>query len=238
MTSMSVNTVIFDFYGTLAEANGQASSWSRLFAEMGYELSLDASRRLWNEGADGIEHDEHSQSRYHYVAWQHARLRSIIAESGVAAGDDDLLFSRITESFGARHLHAYDESAAVLADLRSSGLRLAICSNWDWDLHEAIDAAGLSDTVDVIVSSAWVGARKPHPRMYAATLDALDADPATTLFVGDTWSCDVDGPRAAGLRPLYLRRPHFGTDHTAPEHADPSVLRATDLEPVLDLAAA
>ena len=59
-------------------------------------------------------------------------------------------------------------SPAVLRDLRGRGVALAICSNWDWDLHEAIESAGLTGAVDVVVSSAWVGARKPHPRIYDA----------------------------------------------------------------------
>ena len=137
---------------------------------------------------------------------------------------------------GHRHIAAYDETGAVLAELRSRGVTLAICSNWDWDLEEAIEAAGLTGTVDVTVSSAWVGARKPHRRMYDAVLDRIDVAPADALFVGDTWTCDVEGPRAAGLVPLYLRRAHLGVDRTAPDdHHTQDVHRAEDLRPVLDL---
>ena len=100
-----------------------------------------------------------------------------------------------------RTMRAYEETAAVLAELRARGLTLAICSNWDWDLEEAIAAAGLTGTVDVTVSSAWIGARKPHRRMYDAVLERTGVAPEDALFVGDTWSCDVEGPRAAGLRP-------------------------------------
>ena len=74
-----------------------------------------------------------------------------------------------------------------------------------------------------MVSSAWVGARKPHRRIYDAVLDQLGVAPDDALFVGDTWTCDVEGPRAAGLVPLYLRRAHFGVDKTAPDdHHTPS----------------
>ena len=97
---MPRRAVIFDFYGTLAEAHARGPSWSQLFEELGHEMSVEASRRLWNDGADGIEHDEHSKSRDHYVAWQQARVRQIIEESGVPKGDDDILFSQITERLG------------------------------------------------------------------------------------------------------------------------------------------
>jgi FMN phosphatase YigB (HAD superfamily) len=72
--------------------------------------------------------------------------------------------------------------------------------------------------------------------MYDAVLSQTGVGPADALFVGDTWACDVDGPRAAGLRTVYLRRSHFGPDPTAPaDHQTQEVDRATDLRDVLDL---
>jgi putative hydrolase of the HAD superfamily len=223
--------VIFDFYGTLAETRDWGPSWEELVAELGYELPREVRERWWNDGIDGIEHDEHSRSRDHYVAWQQARVRGMLGDAGVSPADQDTLIARVREISGHRRIDAYDEVTAVLAALRDRGLALAICSNWDWDLHEAIESAGLAGEVDVVVSSAWVGARKPHPRIFRHTVELLGIAPDRILFVGDTWSCDVEGPRAAGLRPVYLRRPHFGPDHTAPDdhHAHPDVHRALDL---------
>jgi putative hydrolase of the HAD superfamily len=233
---MTIQAVIFDFYGTLAEADASRPTWGDIFREFGHELSADAASRFWNV-TDGIEHDEHSQSRDHYVAWQHARVRTIIEESNVPEGDDDLLFARLTAHLGSPELRAYEEAARVLNELRRRGFALAICSNWDWDLREAIESAGLTGTVDVMLSSAWVGARKPHPRIYAHTLDRLAVDPSEVLFVGDTWTCDVEGPRRAGMHPVYLRRPHFGADSTAPQSPDDSgLIRADNLEVLLTLS--
>ena len=107
---MPIRGVIFDFYGTLAESAGAGLAWADLFSEIGHTLSQDAIDRLWNQGNDGVEHLEHSQSRDHYVAWQQARLRQIIAESGVPEGDDDLLFARMTELLGTQDLAVYPES--------------------------------------------------------------------------------------------------------------------------------
>jgi putative hydrolase of the HAD superfamily len=231
-----VKAVIFDFYNTLAESPAWGPSWQEMVAEIGFELPADVQDRWWNDGVDGIEHDEHSQSRDHYVAWQQLRLRGMLAECGVPVASQDVLIERAREIGGHRHIAAYDETASVLAELRARGVTLAICSNWDWDLEEAIAAAGLTGTVDVTVSSAWVGARKPHRRMYDAVIDRIGIAPADALFVGDTWTCDVEGPRAAGLVPLYLRRAHLGIDKTAPDdHHTQGVHRAEDLRPVLDL---
>ena len=231
-----MHAVIFDFYGTLAETPDWGPSWQEMVADVGYELPDDVRDRWWNDGLDGAEHDEHSRSRDHYVAWQQARVRGMLAECGVPPATQDVLIARVREIGAHRRMRAYDEVTAVLAELRGRGLTLAICSNWDWDLNEAIAAAGLDGTVDTIISSAWVGARKPHPRMYDAVLARTGVDPERALFVGDTWSCDVEGPRAAGLRPVYIRRSHLGPDPTAPpDHEVQAVDRATDLRVVLDL---
>jgi putative hydrolase of the HAD superfamily len=234
-----MKAVLLDFYGTLAETPDWGPSWEQLVAELGYELAPDVRERWWNDGIDGIEHDEHSQSRDHYVAWQQLRVRSMLDECGVPACDQDILIARVHEISGHRRIDAYDEVASVLAELRARGLALAICSNWDWDLLHAIEAAGLDGIVDVTVSSAWVGARKPHQRIFEHTLAELCVAPEDALFVGDTWSCDVEGPRQVGMRAVYLRRPHFGPDKTAPDdvHANhQDVPRATDLSGLVDLA--
>ncbi len=231
-----MKTVILDFYGTLAEITTAVPSFEEHIRDLGYELPQDARRRWWNDGIDGTEHDEHSQSRDHYVAWQRARMRAILDECGVPASDHDLILARADELSGHRLIEAYPEAASVLAELRARGCTLAICSNWDWDLEEAIAGAGLDGSVDLVVSSAWVGARKPHPRIYTHTLERLGIGAADAIFVGDTWSCDVEGPLAMGLRPVYLRRAHFGPDNTAPEDAaSDEIVRAGDLTVLLEL---
>lgn len=229
-----VEAVLLDFYGTLARAT-QWVSIDVVLAEHGVELSDEVRERFWNDGLDGIEHHEHSQSRDHYVAWQQQRLLSMLSETDVHPGEYEVILTKLREGNEARVLEAYDEVPEVLAELRALGLRLAICSNWDWDLAEAVEETGLTAAVDVIVSSAWAGARKPHPLIFRHTLDKLGADPATTLFTGDTYGPDVVGPLAAGMTPMYLRRDGHWPDDTAPGTIDPSVTVAPDLRTLLDL---
>jgi putative hydrolase of the HAD superfamily len=229
--------LVFDFYGTLAETPDWGPSWEDLVAELGYTLPADVRDRWWNEAFDGTEHDEHSRSRDHYVAWQQSRLRAMLAECGLTDDDATIVIERVREISGHRRIQPYDDALHVLAALRDRGHAIAICSNWDWDLLEAIASAGLTGSADVVVSSAWVGARKPHPRIYAHTLAQLEVEPCEALFVGDTWGPDVAGPLAAGMQPVYVRRGHREPDTTAPDGAaDPEVPRLEDLCGLLDLA--
>jgi len=232
---IGVEAVLLDFYGTLARAT-QWLSVDVVLAEHGVELSAEVRDRFWNDGPDGIEHHEHSQSRDHYVAWRRERILAMLAETDLHPGEYEVILQKLQDGIATRVLEAYDESAEVLATLRDRGVRLAICSNWDWDLAEAIDEVGLTDAVDVVVSSAWAGARKPHPLIFEHTLAKVGADPATTLFVGDTWGPDVVGPRAAGMTPVYLRREGHWPDDTAPGSIDPdTVIVAPDLRALPDL---
>ena len=212
-----VKAVIFDFYNTLAETTDWGPSWEELVAELGYAMPADVRDRWWNDGIDGTEHDEHSISRDHYVAWQDSRVRSLLRQCGLPDAVQDVFIERVREIGAHNRISAYDDVEPALRQLRERGIALAICSNWDWDLHEAVESAGLTGSVDVVVSSAWVGARKAHPRIYSHTLEQLGVAAEDALFVGDTWTCDVDGPRRAGMRAVYLRRAHLGRDHTAPE---------------------
>ena len=152
----------------------------------------------WSGDIDGIEHIEQSRTRDHYVAWQRERLIGMLAQADVHPGEYELIVAELNNGRSARVLQAYPEVPAVLEELRARGLPLVVCSNWDWDLEPAVDEAGLIDLVDVLVSSAWAGARKPHPRIFRHTLEKIDVAAADVLFVGDTWGPDVEGP--AGRR--------------------------------------
>jgi putative hydrolase of the HAD superfamily len=230
---MPINAVLFDYYGTLAEATHWVSA-DDVLAEHGYELPPETRDRWFNDGIDGIEHVEHSRSRDHYVAWQRERLLGMLAETDVHPGEYEMILRKLRDGAESRVLEAYPEAAEVLAELRGRGMRLAICSNWDWDLTQAVDEVGLTDLVDVQVSSAWAGARKPHPRIFEHALTKLGAEPAEAVFVGDTWGPDVAGPRAMGMTPLYLSRDGHWPDPTAPEALEPEgVIVIPDLRGLL-----
>lgn len=230
-----VRLVLLDFYGTLARATRWLSA-ETVLAEHGYTLDPVAQEEYFNGGIDGIEHPERSISRDHYVAWQRERTLAMLAASDVHRGERELILEKLRAGTAERQLEAYPETVDVLRALRDRGLGVVICSNWDWDLQEAVDEVGLTEHVDGMVSSAWAGARKPHPRIFETTLDQVGGDPATTLFVGDTWGPDVEGPRSLGLAPVYLRRDGHWPDRTAPP--DPGahgVPVLSDLRGLLDL---
>jgi len=213
----SVRGVLFDFYGTLARAVSWGDTHEAIFARHGLHFDETQWTDRWVGGTvDGEDHGHHSISRDHYLAFEHARLRSRVVAAGI---DEVFCAALVPDLYKASKdytLAAYDEVADELAGLRSADVMVAICSNWDWDLDDAVASVGLSHLVDVTVTSAQAGARKPHPRIYNHALERCGLKPEQVLFVGDTWGPDVVGPLAAGMKAVHLYR-NDRNDHSNPQ---------------------
>jgi putative hydrolase of the HAD superfamily len=98
-----------------------------------------------------------------------------------------------------------------LEQLASTGVAIAIVSNSDGTVEQELINAGLCQIgegagipVTVIIDSHVVGYEKPDARIFQLALDKLGVTPDRAVHVGDTAFADVDGARAAGVRPLHL----------------------------------
>jgi putative hydrolase of the HAD superfamily len=154
-------------------------------------------------GEEGLRtSDDHER-----VSWrQHAR-RVVDAIPAMAGVDFDRWFEDLYGDFGsARAWAPYDDAVPAVEALRRRGLRLAVVSNWDSRLTRILEEHGLRTRFDTVVISAEVGWRKPHPAIFRRTLEALGVAPGEVLHVGDSVGDDVEGARAAGVRPVLLDR--------------------------------
>jgi putative hydrolase of the HAD superfamily len=115
----------------------------------------------------------------------------------------------------------YPDAAAVLRALRERGVRVGVVSNIGWDLRPVFRAHGLDAFVDTYALSFEHGVQKPDARLFTTACEALGADPAGTLMVGDDRRAD-GGAAALGCAV------HF-VDHL------PAAQRPDGLRPVLDL---
>ena len=91
--------------------------------------------------------------------------------------------------FGERyfeHLHPNERLIGFMRELRGRGYRMAICTNnvreWErlWRAKLPVD-----EIFEVVVDSAFVGPRKPEPRIYEITLERLGVGPEAALLVDD-----------------------------------------------------
>lgn len=93
--------------------------------------------------------------------------------------------------------------AAAWHDLRRQGVRIGVCSNLAAPYGPPLLAC-LPEPPDACVLSYAVGHAKPEPAIYGVVCDRLGLPPDRILFVGDTPSADVDGPRAYGMRAVHV----------------------------------
>ena len=101
---------------------------------------------------------------------------------------------------------AFEDAAPALRELRGRGLRLVVVSNWDCSLLEWLEGAGLGSLLDGAVSSAAAGEPKPAPAAFLAGLELAGVTAAEAMHVGDSPEADIEGARAAGIRPVLLTR--------------------------------
>src|SRR5262245_3195576 len=93
---------------------------------------------------------------------------------------------------------------AALSRLREHGLRLAVVSNSNGMVAEILRSVDLADAVDTIIDSGVVGVEKPNPKIFAKAAAAVGVQPDEAVHVGDLYSIDVRGARAAGCRAILL----------------------------------
>ncbi len=127
------------------------------------------------------------------------RCAAIVSEKlGVEVTADELV--------EAIRFDAYPDALPALRELRDRGLSLVAVSNWDCSLPAVLERCGLGELLDGAVSSAAAGARKPDPAIFEPALELAGCAPEEALHVGDTVEEDVEGARAAGIRPLLIDR--------------------------------
>jgi len=104
-----------------------------------------------------------------------------------------------------RHLQPNERLIEYMRQLRERGYKLAICTNnvreWEarWRAMLPVD-----EIFDVVVDSAFVGSRKPEPRIYQITLEQLGVAPETTLFIDDI-DVNCEGARQLGMHAIRFR---------------------------------
>lgn len=189
--------VVFDAYGTLFDV---AAAAARLRGELGE--ACDPLAALWRD----------KQLQYTWLRaaqGRHADFRTVTGEAldfCLAALDLERpgLRDRLMALYDA--LAPYPETAEILDRLAASGLRLAILSNGTPAmLAAAVEAAGLGEMFEAVISVEEVGVYKPAPAVYRRAVDRLGIAPGEIAFVsGNAW--DIHAASAFGFRTLWCNR--------------------------------
>ena len=154
----------------------------------------------------GVEHSARSRDERGYRELRFELTRPRVHAIGCDADADAITDRLLDIEEDPRHFRLCDDVLPALEALAARGLRMAIVSNHFWRLPEVASGLGLDPYLETVVTSARIGYRKPHPRIFEAALDALEVDAGEVLFVGDSAEHDVAGPQRVGMHALLLDR--------------------------------
>lgn len=119
---------------------------------------------------------------------------------------------------------------ALLGELRRR-VRIGVVTN---NFHEEqvgkLAACGLTELVDVLVTSEAAGWSKPAPEIFREALRRLDGAPEEAVMVGDSWEIDVLGARGAGIRAVWFN------PRALPMPDLDGVTEIRSLEPAIEIA--
>lgn len=130
----------------------------------------------------------------------------------------DLLVTHFDDPASWRPIAGAVETLDALAE---RDVVLAVTSNWHGALHGILEAMDLHRRFRVVLTSAEVGRKKPHAKIFRALREGLGEPRGRVLHVGDSWGDDVEGARRHGIEPVW-----FAPDGAAPPDEGARVARA------------
>lgn len=159
------------------------------------------------------------------------RFRRLFLKAGVDAADD------VVRDTAMRYRQCYVDArrevagaAALLARVRQRAAVVVVSNNILAEQREKLDDCGLAPFIDALVVSEEVGVSKPDPAIFAAALERVGCRPGDAVMLGDSWSADIAGARAAGIRAIWFNR------HASPRpEAAEDVVEIRSLEPPDDV---
>ncbi|MDP1611376.1 MAG: haloacid dehalogenase type II [Sulfuritalea sp.] len=188
---------VFDAYGTLFDVSSVARGAQDALGERWQALSdLWRTKQLqytWLRGLGG----------HHADFWQVTGDALDFAMSTLGI-EDDALRARLMDLYLS--IAAYPEVPAMLAELKSRGIKLAILSNGSPRmLAAAVTNSGIAEYFDAVLSVEEVGVFKPHPSVYGMAPQRLDLNNEQICFLSSNgW--DAFAAKAFGFRVLWCNR--------------------------------
>ena len=196
---MPITTCIFDAYGTLFDVAAAARDLAKS------EPSLTDT---WPRLAADWRIKQLSYTWLRATADQHVDFWQVTGDALDWALEAQSLPNTLRDPLMNLYwtLGAYPEVPAMLAGLKAKGLATGILSNGTPEmLRGAVDYAGISDHLDVVLSVESLGIFKPHLTVYGLVGQHFGCSADQVLFVSSNgW--DAAAASAYGFTTLWVNR--------------------------------
>lgn len=180
---MRYKTIIFDLDGTLL------NTLDDLTAATNYAL---AQHQLPARSTDEVRR---------FIGNGIRRLIERAVPPGTQQSTQEAVFASFNTYYKehcADSTHPYEGTIKLLEDLRHAGCQTAIVSNKADYGVQALAAQYFAGCLDAACGERAGIARKPAPDMLLAVMQRLAAEPATTIYVGDS-DTDLETAKNAGI---------------------------------------
>lgn len=223
MTEPGDRTVLWDIGGVIVELASIRAGYAAFIDELAATHGLDADDALerW-KGVLGAHFRGREGNRYRLARDGYVKATGALFDGEPPANWDEKLQAATKNA-----LRPKPNAPETIGTLSSTGVDLAIVS--DIDTPEAqlmLETLGVRRHFDHVTTSEAIGYTKPDERMFRDALEALDADPARTVMIGDRYDHDIAGAAALGIETIA-----YGSDARGPE-ADHEI---DDLNEVLEI---
>jgi FMN phosphatase YigB (HAD superfamily) len=196
--------VLLDAYGTLLRLPPPAPHLRALLAGEGHQ---HPEERVAAAVAAEVRFYRRHHDRGRDAASLAALRRDCAAVIARELGGDAPPLGRLADMLVASlRFELMPDALPALDALEARDARLAVVSNWDYDLPRVLEGLGVGDRFAAVETSATAGAAKPDPAIFLSALARLGAGPADALHCGDSAEFDCAGARAAGIAAVLIDR--------------------------------
>jgi putative hydrolase of the HAD superfamily len=196
------NTVIFLDHERLARLIGEATRVRTTASAL--IVAEGEAKRLAEDG--GLVDPAFSfRDRPGAIAWG-KMVATIGLRAGVARDELPALLAHVWRDHEAKNLwwKVPPGLDVALDEIRALGVKVAIISNSEGMLERLFEELGLLPHLDLVVDSGRVGVEKPDPRIFQIAFDHFGVAPNHALHLGDMFTTDILGARAAGCRCAFV----------------------------------
>lgn len=211
---MPIKAILFDMFDTLMliEKNHEFYSPSlmrmyRYLNKNGIDVEFEKFNSVYIEARDRI----YAKTSLNFEEPHfNVRVSETLKSLGYYYDDSSSIVAAATNEFCEEFMTyiRIDKNAESMLRSVYGKYKLGIISNFAIPecVLKLLEASKIDNLFDVVVVSAAVNKRKPSPEIFKSALKALGVSASETVFVGDTIDADIEGPKAVGLKAIYIER--------------------------------
>lgn len=214
-----INTVMFDFYGTVVDMQGGLTEAITPYLESkNYDANPPSRVVTWwrrnhfeNSMIDALLHRDHTP--YKEIGRQ--TVHYTLDRAGIEHTDDEVV-ALVSE---IERLKPFSDVVEALTTMKDLGYDLVILSNGDPDMLErGVAHSGTGHLWTRVISVAEANSFKPHAGTYQTAVKLMGVEASQVLFVANH-AFDCVGAKAQGMTTAFVNRRNrpFGNSSYEPD---------------------